>query len=57
MPVALAATRPIRLAGPFQQLVMIALVRLGPDTSGGGCSPRSGAADRPTGCAANGRER
>ena len=26
-------SRQIRLAGPFQQLVMIALVRLGPDTS------------------------
>ena len=28
-----ATTRQVRLAGPFQQLVMLALVRLGPDTS------------------------
>ncbi|HZL98718.1 MAG TPA: hypothetical protein VFD43_00570 [Planctomycetota bacterium] len=28
-----ATDRQVRLAGPFQQLVMIALVRLGPDTS------------------------
>ena len=27
-----AAARQVRLAGPFQQLVMLALVRLGPDT-------------------------
>jgi len=33
MSVANRACRQVRLAGPFQQLVMIALARLGPDTS------------------------